>query len=138
MVMFLGVNMETVTLLAGVRLPRCWPRHVKSGLLHAISLAHAALTHARGWCLNSRFERVRLKTELERAHNDIACLTEEIRIKDARMRRIPAQRRPHYPPVERMAILELKAARGWSQALICTFSAEELRKCGLGCFGRGN
>jgi hypothetical protein len=24
---------------------------------------------------------------------------------------IPAQRRPHYPPIERMAILELRAAR---------------------------
>jgi transposase InsO family protein len=32
------------------------------------------------------------------------------------MRRIPAQRRPHYPPNERLAILELRAARGWSQA----------------------
>ena len=39
---------------------------------------------------------------------------EEMRIKDARMLRIPAQRRPHYPPVERLAILELRAARGWS------------------------
>ena len=39
---------------------------------------------------------------------------EEIRIKDARMAQIDPRRRPHYPPVERMAILELKAARGWS------------------------
>ena len=30
------------------------------------------------------------------------------------MERIPAQRRPHYPPIERLAILELRAARGWS------------------------
>ena len=32
------------------------------------------------------------------------------------MTRIPAQRRPHYPPTERLAILELRAARGWSTA----------------------
>jgi len=32
------------------------------------------------------------------------------------MERVPAQRRPHYPPIERLAILELCAARGWSQA----------------------
>ena len=32
------------------------------------------------------------------------------------MERIPAQRRPHYPPAERLAILELRAARSWSQA----------------------
>ena len=30
------------------------------------------------------------------------------------MASIPPQRRPHYPPIERLAILELKAARGWS------------------------
>jgi putative transposase len=32
------------------------------------------------------------------------------------MERVPAQRWPHYPPSERLAILELRAARGWSQA----------------------
>ena len=32
------------------------------------------------------------------------------------MKRLSAQRRPHYPPVERLAILELRAARAWSQA----------------------
>jgi hypothetical protein len=31
------------------------------------------------------------------------------------MAAIPAHRRPHYPPTERMAILELRAARGWNQ-----------------------
>ncbi len=29
------------------------------------------------------------------------------------MARIDPHRRPHYPPTERMAILELRAARGW-------------------------
>ena len=43
-------------------------------------------------------------------------LREELRIKDARMAHLPAHRRPHYPPMERMAILELRAARGWSLA----------------------
>jgi putative transposase len=37
-----------------------------------------------------------------------------IRIKDARMKRVEAQKRPHYGPTERMAILELRAARTWS------------------------
>jgi transposase InsO family protein len=31
------------------------------------------------------------------------------------MAQIAAHRRPHYPPTERMAILELRAARGWNQ-----------------------
>ena len=30
------------------------------------------------------------------------------------MARIAPHRRPHYPPTERMAILNLRAARGWS------------------------
>ena len=32
------------------------------------------------------------------------------------MARIPARSRPHYPPAERLAILELRAARAWSVA----------------------
>jgi hypothetical protein len=31
-----------------IRLPRQWPRHIKSGILHAKSLASVALTIARG------------------------------------------------------------------------------------------
>ena len=33
---------------------------------------------------------------------------------DARTARISPQRRPHYPPTERAAILQLRASRGWS------------------------
>jgi len=55
---------------------------------------------------------VRLAAQVERLREDCAQLREEIRIKDARMGRILPQRRPHYSPHERMAILELRAARG--------------------------
>lgn len=41
-------------------------------------------------------------------------LKEELRVKDQRMARVPPARRSHYSPTERMAILELKAARDWS------------------------
>ena len=53
--------------------------------------------------------RVRLKAELDRANQDIALLREEVRIKDARMARIDPHRRPHYPPVEWLAVLQLRA-----------------------------
>ena len=43
-------------------------------------------------------------------------LREEVRIKDARTAALVPHRRPHYPPRERMAILQLMAARGWSKA----------------------
>ena len=65
---------------------------------------------------NSINARIRLKEEINRLQNEILLLREESRIKDARMVQIPRQRRPHYPPVERLAILQLRAARGWSLA----------------------
>jgi len=45
----------------------------------------------------------------------IATLTEELRIKDARMATLDGGW-PRYPAIERMAILELKSACGWSGA----------------------
>ena len=44
------------------------------------------------------------RRENNRLRQEIAILIEEARIKDSRMDCIPAQRRPHYPPIERMAI----------------------------------
>ena len=98
----------------GIPLPAGWSQHARSAMLHVISLAQFALAYTRGWAVNSQVSRVRLKTENDRLNQEVALLTEEIRIKDARMRLIAAQRRRHYPPMERMAILELRAARAWS------------------------
>jgi putative transposase len=92
-----------------VPLPRGWSKHVKSSLLHAISLAAMALTVAGG-----RHARARLQTELDRANTEIALLKEELAIKDARWGRVPPRRRPRFTPVQRMRILQVKAARGWS------------------------
>ena len=97
-----------------IPLPRGWPQRVRSAVIHAISLAHFSLTSTRSWAANSWNARIRLKTENDRLRQEVALLIEEMRIKDARMLRTPAQRRPHYPPIERLAILELRAARGWS------------------------
>jgi len=41
-------------------------------------------------------------------------LQEEARLKDSQMARIAPHRRPQYSPTERMAILEIRAARCWS------------------------
>ncbi len=101
---------------SSISLPRGWPKNVKSAVLHVISLPYFAITFARGWAANSINARIRLQARLDIADEEIAKLREELRIKDVRMARIAPQRRPHYPAVERMAILELKAARGWSLA----------------------
>jgi len=96
-------------------LPKHWHRHVRSAVLHTIALARLALAEVRGWAVNSPIARLRLAAQLDHARQEIALLREELRIKDTRMAQIAAHRRPHYPPTERMAILELKAARGWNQ-----------------------
>jgi len=59
--------------------------------------------------------RIRLGIENDRLRHEVCLLEAELRIKDARTERLPAQRRPHYPAIERLAILELRAARDWSQ-----------------------
>ena len=93
-----------------IRLPRQWPEHVKSGILHAISLASVVLSFARGRAAGRR----RLRVELEQANAEIALLREELYIKDGRWERSRSRRRPHYTPVQRMRILQLRAARGWT------------------------
>jgi len=106
--------MAATSRVSTLPLPHGWPRRVRSAVVHAISLAHFSITATRGWAANSWNARIRLKEENDRLGQEIRLLLEELRIKDARMARIPAQRRPHYPPTERLAILELRAARGWS------------------------
>jgi putative transposase len=93
-----------------VRLPKQWSRHVKSGILHAVSLASVALSYARGRATGER----RLRAQLEQATSEIALLREEISIKDGRWERSHSRRRPHYTPIQRMRILQLRAARGWT------------------------
>jgi transposase-like protein len=97
-----------------VSLPEKWPRSVKSAVLCTISLAQLVWAYTRSWAANSSNARIGLKAKLDRAEQELALLREQMRIKDARMAMVPPQQRPRYPPAERMAILELKAARDWS------------------------
>lgn len=95
-------------------LPKSWPHSVKSAVIQAISLAEFVMAYTRGWGANCPNARIRMKAELDQANQENALLREQLRIHNVRMELIPSQRRPNYPPPERMAILELKAARGWS------------------------
>ena len=94
-------------------LPKSWSTHVKSAMLHVISMAQYATAYTRGWAADSANARVRLKARVEQLEQELACLREEVRIKDARMSSITPHKRPHYTPTERLAILELRAARCW-------------------------
>ncbi len=87
---------------------------MKAAILHVISLAQYATAYTRSWAANCQVARVRLRAQNDQLKQLVALLTEELRIKDERMRRIPPHKRPHYLPTERMSILELRAARAWS------------------------
>ena len=95
-------------------LPKDWPQSVKTAVLHVIALAHVAFVHARGLAVNSPDARTRRAGDLQGSLDEISLLEEELRIKDCRMAMIDPHRRPYYRPIERMAILELRAARSWS------------------------
>jgi putative transposase len=99
-----------------IRIPRGWKRSVRSAALHAIALARYAIAHAHARAATDDFRRTRLRGEIDRLRQEVALLREELRIKDTRMAALPPQRRPHYRAGERLAILELRAARGWSLA----------------------
>ncbi len=97
-------------------IPRGWTRSVRSAVLHVIALGRYAIDHAHARASTHDARATRLRSEVVRLRHEVALLREELRIKDARMAGLPAQRRPHYRPTERMAILELRAARGWSMS----------------------
>jgi hypothetical protein len=98
--------------MPSLTIPKSWPRSVQSAIVQVIALAHYALAYTRSWATNSPNERLRLAARAGHLEQEVALLREEIRIKDARTASIPAARRPHYGPTERLAILALCAARG--------------------------
>jgi putative transposase len=95
-------------------IPKNWTSSIQAATLHVIALAQYSLAYSRSWATNSPNERLLLSAKTDQLQQEIALLREEIRIKNLRMATIPATRRPHYRPTERLAILELRAARGWS------------------------
>lgn len=97
-------------------LPRQWKRSIQAAIVHVMALAHYVLVSTRGRAAASDLGRHRRAAVKDQLEQEISLLREEIRIKDARLARVPATKRPHYQPTERLAILELRAARGWSLA----------------------
>ena len=99
-----------------ITLPKDWPEFVKSAIIHVISLAGVVISNARGFVANGTHGSAQYKIRNEALENEIGLLKEELRIKDARTSMIDALKRPHYRPQDRLAILELKAMRGWTAA----------------------
>ena len=98
-----------------IPLPEDWSDHVKTGIIHVIALAQIALTAAQARS-KKRGIVARLRAKVEEQAQEVSGLREELSLKDLRMARVKPRRRPHYRGVERLRIVALKAARGWSQA----------------------
>src|SRR5262249_39724745 len=91
----------------GISLPARWPGYVRSAVVHAVSMARVATAVARARVEHRVSGPGGLRARIDGLERDNRLLREELRIKDARMERVPADRRPHYPPIERLSILEL-------------------------------
>ena len=97
-------------------IPQNWRDSVRLALLHVIALGHYAITCIRGCAATGDDDRARHVADIDQRDQEIALLREELRIKDARWQRISPAKCPHYQPTERLAILELRAARAWTVA----------------------
>ena len=85
---------------------KSWQHVVNSTIVRVIALAQ----------LSIHVGRAKRQLPDDRLEQQLALLQEELRLVRMRLSRIPPHRRPHYTPIERLAILELRAARGWNLA----------------------
>jgi hypothetical protein len=88
---------------------------VKTALLHVVGLARVAVLEVRAGFASGPSD-ARVAARVAALEAEIGQLREELRIKDARMGRLDARKRPHFAPEDRLAILVLRAARGWTTA----------------------
>jgi len=96
-----------------LRLPKHWATNVRNAVLNVIGLVRIATLAGREALIQEGHLQLATRQRLE---VEVAMLREELRIIGSRIQRVAAHRRPQYVPVERMAILELRAMRGWSKA----------------------
>lgn len=95
-------------------LPDGWCERVRSAMRGVISLAQYAMAATHGCAANSPIARLRSKAVNDQLRQHVPFLAEAIRTKDLRMKQVAPHKRPQYAPTERMASLELRAARVWS------------------------
>jgi transposase len=94
-------------------LPKNWSHSVRHAVLNVIGLVRVAMLTGREFLIDNGSTH---EAKIHRLESEVAMLREELRILGSRMQSIPPHKRPQYLSVERMAILELRAIRGWSQA----------------------
>ena len=94
-------------------LPKGWSKTARHAVMSVIGTVRIAMLVGRAALIKNGDVK---EARIHQLESDLAMTREELRINGARMKRIDPQRRPQYPPVERMAILQLRAMRGWNKA----------------------
>ena len=98
------------------RYPRTGRNTLPSRWCVPAPLGRAVVTQVRSWAINSPLERIRLRADCERLTTLVAQQQEELGLLRMRFERVPSKSRPHFTPPERLRVLQLKAASGWSAA----------------------
>ena len=96
-----------------LRLPKDWRSYVRRAVLNVIGVVRVAMLAGREALINNGDAK---DARIHQLESEVAMLREELRINGARMQRVGPHRRPQYTAVERMAILQLRAMRGWNKA----------------------
>ena len=96
-----------------LRLPRNWHSYVRSAVLNVVGIVRVAMLAGREALITNGDTK---DARIHQLESEVAMLREELRINGARMQRVAPHRRPQYTGVERMAILQLRAMRGWNKA----------------------
>ena len=99
--------------IKSLRLPKDWHSYVRSAVLNVVGIVRVAMLAGREALITNGDAR---DARIHQLESEVAMLREELRINGARIGRVPSQRRPQYTGIERMAILQLRAMRGWNKA----------------------
>ena len=83
--------MSRTSVVPNLRLPKNWHRQVRSAIVHGVSMATIAFTHAVARAADSPDTQIRAQAEIDRLQREVDLFREEARIKDARMERLPAR-----------------------------------------------
>jgi putative transposase len=93
-------------------LPKNWSQTVRHAVLNVVGIVRIAMLAGREFLIQKGDVP---EAQIHRLETEVALLREELRIIGTRLKGIDPHRRPQYLPVERMAIMELRAMRGWSK-----------------------
>ena len=113
-------------------LPKGWQSFARNAVLNVIGIVRIAMLTGREALIKNGDVK---EARIHQLESELAMLREELRINGTRMQRIDPHRRTQYTAVERMAILELPAMRGWSKAETARRRSEE-RRVGKECRSR--